>query len=142
MPGVSEEIVYACCEDFFNDNKNHKFLCNAGCRIPSGKIRVNAKPFGNSTETLVFCPQECGWIEIGSRNQVRINQTDALTIQTAGLDHLPHFAGLRHLCLWQQVQKGKCACAIPQRPQGQFRNNIRMHDNAPVAEQLPKFVVT
>jgi len=99
---------------------------------------VNAESFGYITEPLVLRPQHGRRIDEDGSNQVRIGQADALAIQGASLNHLPHFAWLRHPRPWQQVRRGESLSPIPEPSQGQFPNDDRAHHNAP-AGKLPAY---
>jgi hypothetical protein len=60
---------------------------------------VNAQTLGGLAESLISSPQKRGRIDEDRRYQLCIGQTDAEAVQTASLDHSPHFAQLRHLDL-------------------------------------------
>jgi len=73
-------------------------------------------------------------------------QTDAEAVQTASLNHSPHFAQLRHSHLGQKIEQRQCFGALLQGTflwecKGKFRNDGRMDHNLPIVQMLPHFFV-
>ena len=65
---------------------------------------MDAKTFGDSTESLIPCPQKRVRIYQGRGYQVSIGYADPEAIQVASLNQRPHFVQLRHSNLWQEIE--------------------------------------
>jgi len=64
------------------------------------------------------------------------DEADAEAVQAAGLNHRPHFAGLRHRHVRQTIEKRERRGASPQRSQGKFRDDEGMDNDLPSVQKI------
>src|SRR5208282_2680194 len=80
-------------------------------------------------------------LEEAGGDQMRVDQADAPGIEGVSLDHRAYLFESRDAQLRQKVQPGKRPHAVPERPQGQFRNDKRMDHDVLHQELTPHFRV-